>query len=180
MRPKWLIRCAVAAMLSVAALTLWLVTPALLSYLFERQHSVRHTWEDGTLTEATITERSYFGRATDFWGTDHWRPERVITNVEIRVDGRLMRLPASCAERLAELNPTTIDLGTVGSGIFTLDFDGGDAGGSYHVMVVFGATGLSSFRVESGEFPESSFETTEFDSQGRQLNRTGRKSVPFN
>jgi hypothetical protein len=94
------------------------------------------------------------------WGAENTCPKEVITAVVVDQAGVRQIVPLSAFADLTA--PRSMELVGKSQKSFTLMILGGDASTAYKAYLRFNGVGLSSRRVESGEFPKESNETTTY------------------
>jgi hypothetical protein len=94
------------------------------------------------------------------WGADEYeKPRFVITDVKVLIGTTKLFVPLSAFCDLADPSKITLN---INNNSFSLIIYGGDAGGSYMAEIVFGKQEIKSRKVTHGEFPDETWEKTEY------------------
>ena len=153
-------RTVVLSILLLAALGCWASSVA--TEFTNGTAQVERTLPDGRVVKATVTSRAYtqgtLYEAPLWWGAETAPPRSVVSNVQVEVGDHVYFIPLSAFADLA--NPTDV----------TISFDdsvqivirGGEASTAYEAVLYFGDNTISKRRVFHREFPEDTWEATEY------------------
>jgi len=95
------------------------------------------------------------------WGTENTCPRNVAEKLSVKYLGESAYIPVSSYSDLSNVKEVVIDKGREDS-FYTIKISGGDAAFSYYSVLSFKGITMLSRAVHHGEFPEDSWEKTQY------------------